>query len=349
MSAADKLVGLDLPNGWRVTRHLARNPNGTGGTFSQSYEVQNGERTGFLKAFDFSAAFEPGVDTVSAIQILVEAYNHERDVLTHCGTRRLSNVVLAIDHGSVQVPGLSQIEGRVFYMIFEMARGDVRVQMDLSQRFDALWCMRALKDVSLGLHQVHKEMIAHQDAKPSNVLVYDSERFRVADFGRASMRGQAARHDMLPVAGDRSYAPPELLYGFMHPDFIPRRIGCDLYMLGNLAAFLFSGVNVTAYLLSVLDTAHHPTKWGGTYAEVLPYIENAFATVLSDLSALIDPVVREEVLTLIRELCEPDLARRGHPKGVGRTGQFSLERYVSRLDLLARRTAIRHNRPAAAA
>lgn len=343
MSAADQLAGLTLQNGWQVTRHLTRNPNGTGGTFSQSYEVKNGNRVGFLKAFDFSQAFDQGVDTVEAIQNLVEAYNHERDVLSHCGERRLSNVVLAIDHGSVQVPGLSQMEGRVFYMIFEMAEGDVRVQMDLSSRFDALWCMRALRDVCLGLHQVHREMIAHQDAKPSNVLVYDRNNFKVADFGRSSMRGQAARHDAYPVAGDRSYAPPELLYGFMHPDFIPRRVGCDLYMLGNLAAFLFSGVNVTAHLFSVLDAQHHPTNWGGTYEEVLPYLENAFSTVLDNIRPLIDDVVRDDVVVLVRELCEPDLSRRGHPRGMGRAGQYSLQRYVSHLDLLARRTSVRAN------
>jgi eukaryotic-like serine/threonine-protein kinase len=343
MSAADQLVGLNLPNGWRVTRHLARHPNGTGGTFSQSYEVKNGDRIGFLKAFDFAPAFEPGVDTVSAIQILVDAYNHERDVLSHCRERRLSNVVLAIDNGSVQVPGLPTMEGRVFYMIFEMADGDVRVQMDVRTRFDMLWCMRALKDVCLALHQVHREMIAHQDAKPSNVLTYGKNACKLADFGRSSRRGHNVRHDNYNVAGDRSYAPPELLYGFLHTDFIPRRIGCDLYMLGNLAAFLFSGVNVTAHLLSSLDPQHHPKNWGGTYEEVLPYLESAFTSVLGDIGPLVDSIVRDEVVAIIRELCEPDLSRRGHSKGMGRPGQFSLERYVSQLDLTARRLSIRLN------
>jgi serine/threonine protein kinase len=136
---------------------------------------------------------------------------------------------------------MQPMEGRVFYLIFEMAEGDVRVQMNVTTKFDAVWCMRALKDISLGLWQVHKEMIAHQDAKPSNVLTYPGPTFKIADFGRASRRGHSAWHDDLKVAGDRSYAPPEQLYGFLHPDFIPRRMGCDLYMLGNLAAFLFRG------------------------------------------------------------------------------------------------------------
>ena len=349
MSAAERLLRLQLDGGWNVTKQLPRNPSATGGTFSQAYEVRNGNRVGFLKAFDFAPAFDPGIDTAEAIQILVEAYNHERDVLSHCKERRLSHVVLAIEHGTVQVPGLSQMEGRVFYLIFEMATGDVRVQMDTSKRFDVLWCMRALKDVCLGLHQVHREMIAHQDMKPSNVLTYTGGAFKVADFGRSSRRGHVARHDSYQIAGDKTYAPPELLYGFLHTDFIPRRIGCDLYMMGNLAAFLFSGVNVTSHLLSHLDPQHHPRNWAGTYEEVLPYLENAFSRVLDELHPLVDEIVRDDVITLVRDLCEPDLSRRGHSRSLGKPGQYSLERYVSQLDLTAKRLAIRVNSKRSAA
>lgn len=53
--------------------------------------------------------------------------------------------------------------------------------------------MRAIKDVTHGLHQIHKEMIAHQDTKPSNVLAYGDRGFKIADFGRSSRRGQATR------------------------------------------------------------------------------------------------------------------------------------------------------------
>lgn len=246
MSAAEKLEGLTLSNGWIVLEHLARNPNGSGGTFSQSYRVKRGEQVGFLKAFDFAHAFKPGADTTELIQLLTSAYNYEKAILAHCSHRRLSNVVLAMDHGHVQVPGLGEMEGRVFYLVFEMAEGDVRCQLDVNKSFDALWCMHALKDICLGLWQVNREMIAHQDVKPSNVLSFSGDEFKLSDFGRSSRRGHAVWYDGQDFPGDRTYAPPELLYGYTHPDFVPRRVGCDLYMLGNLAAFLFSGVNVTS-------------------------------------------------------------------------------------------------------
>lgn len=349
MSAAEELSGLTLANGWLVVEHLARHPNGSGGTFSQSYRVERdtvfGSKTrkevGFLKAFDFADAFEPNANTTELIQILTSAYNFERDVLAHCHQRRLSNIVLAIDHGHVQVPGLGPMEGRVFYLIFEMAKGDIRCQLDLTNKFDALWCMGALKDVSLGLWQIHKEMIAHQDVKPSNVLSFPDGAFKISDFGRSSRRGHAVWYDGHVIPGDQTYAPPELLYGFTHPDFVPRRVGCDLYMLGNLVAFLFSGVNITSALLSKLDKQHHPRNWGGVYADVLPYLQEAFAVLLEEQKAHIDDeLVRDEAVLLIKELCNPDLALRGHPKGIGRHDQYSLQRYVTRLDLITKRLAV---------
>jgi hypothetical protein len=62
--------------------------------------------------------------------------------------------------------------------------------------------------------------------------------------------------------------------------------------------------------------------------------------VLADLSEQIDPLVRGEITTLVRELCNPDLARRGHRKGIGSTSQYSLERYKSHTDLLLKRTTV---------
>lgn len=341
MSAAKQLAGLTVGNGWKVSRHLARDPNGTGGVFSESYEVHNGARRGFLKAFDFSGAFAPAVDTTREIERLVKSYNHEKEILQHCEIRGLSNVVIAIDSGHVQVPMLGTMEGRVFYLIFEMAQGDIRVQMDLTKRFNALLCMKALKDVTLGLRQVHKEMIAHQDMKPSNVLVYPGEKFKVSDFGRSSRKGQAAAHDTFTVAGDRTYAPPELLYGFMHGDFAARRLGCDMFMLGNLATFLFSGVNMTSLLLSLIDDQHKPRQWGGSYADVKPYLQSAFSRALKTVEPLIEPIIREEVMTIINEQCNPDLDARGHPRGIAKYNQYSLERYVSIMDATVKRLQIK--------
>jgi eukaryotic-like serine/threonine-protein kinase len=159
--AAAQLLGMTLPSGWSVKASVGRAKNATGGTFSHSYVVERDGQKGFLKAFDFSEAFT-SKNTIALLSALTAAYENERDVLQVCNARRLSKVVVAIESGDVQVPNFDPISGRVFFLVFELADGDVRSQVDRSNRFDVVWSTRALKDVCLGLWQVHRQMIAHQ-------------------------------------------------------------------------------------------------------------------------------------------------------------------------------------------
>lgn len=339
MSAAEHLQGTALDGGWTVGKKVVHTPS-SGGVFSVPYIVTDRDgKEHFLKALDFSDAFSKP-DPARALQEMTSAYNHERDILEHCRDRKLSRVVIAITHGYTQVTGFGAVEGRVAYLIFELAESDVRKQVDVKTRLDCLLSLAILNDVTLGMMQLHREAIAHQDLKPSNVLTYGDKGCRVGDFGRSSRRGYTVWMDNLGVAGDRTYAPPEQLYSNLHVDFVVRRIGCDLYLLGNLAAFLFTGINVTAALLSRIDPSFHPNRWGGTYDQVLPHLQRAFADVLVDLSQNIDPLVKNDIINLVRELCNPDLGKRGHRKGVGSNSQYSLERYKSFTDLLLKRTTV---------
>ena len=341
MTAAARLSGLTLSDGWRLTEHIKRSPYSTGGTFSHSYLATKDGMMAFVKAFDFSHAFEPDADTLEILNLLTASYEHERDVLEHCRGRRLSNVAIAIGHGHVSVPDMNTMEGRVYYLLFEKADGDIRCQMDESDAMDSVWCMRALRHVCLGLWQIHRELIAHQDIKPSNILCYGSEDFRVADFGRSSRRGHGVWYDAAKIPGDRTYAPPELLYGYTHPDFVPRRIGSDLYMFGNLAAFLFTGVNVTEALMAQLDPQHHFRQWGSNYAAVVPYLQEAFGRLLQEAQPHLHEHIRVYITSLVRQLCNPDVSMRGHPRGLGQPNQYSLERYVSQLTHQLTRMEIR--------
>lgn len=333
--AAAHLVGLVLQD-WEVVSKIAPSDGGSGGNFSHHYIAKKDGKSAFVKAMDLSSALSPDEDTVALIRMLTAAYEHEREILLHCRDRRLSKVVLAITHGEIQVPNFERIAGRVFYLIFDLADGDIRRQVDETKRFSKEWALRALRDVAHGLWQIHKELIAHQDMKPSNVLFYKGEGFRIADFGRASRRGRLIDHDEFNVAGDRTYSPPELLYGQIDPEFSIRRFGCDVYMLGNLAAFMFAGVNVTTAITVRLDAQFRWTNWNGTYAEALPYVQAAFTEFLTDLRASLDDDVGDEITRLVRELCNPDPKLRGHTRGIGRPNQYSMERYVSELDRMSK-------------
>lgn len=340
MVAASRLLGLPLGNGWTVYERVQRLPGSSGGTFSHSYLARRGNDIAFVKAFDFSAAFEPDVDTMNVLKQLTTSYEHERDVLEHCRNLHISNVATAIEHGSVLVPNMNSMEGRVFYLLFDCAEGDIRSQMSETSAYDHVWCLIALRQVCLGLWQVHRELIAHQDLKPSNVLYFGREDIRISDFGRASRRGISIWYDEHEIAGDQTYAPPELLYGYVDSDFTKRRIGTDIYMLGNLAAFLFTGVNLTESILAQLDPQHHYTKFQSDYRSVLPYLQESFGKVLEEIRVHLPPTISEDIISLIIQLGNPDIDKRGYPNRIGSRYQFSLEPYVGKLTNMVREMQI---------
>jgi serine/threonine protein kinase len=255
----------------------------------------------------------------------------------------MSRVVLAIDDGVVDVP--NGFPPRVNYLIFELADTNIRKTLNLEAKLDTAAKLRALQNVATGLRQLHDKDIAHQDVKPSNVLQFGSQVppvSKVADLGRATDRGRAASHDEYPIAGDRTYAPPEQLYGATPIDFGQRRYGCDLYQLGSLTAFLFTGVSMNALLLRHLDRSHSWREWSGSYGEVLPYVRDAFGRSVAYAGESVEIEVRDDVMRILGYLCEPDPTRRGHPATVSRPGNpFSLERTVTEFDLLTRRAEIR--------
>src|SRR6185437_7605631 len=170
---AELLAGLSLDGGWKVTERITAGPDATGGVFSVSYIVESAHSgRAFLKALDFSKAF-----------------NFERDILQKCADRRMDRVVRAIGDGNVRTTATSG-GGVVQYLIFELADRDVRLQLSLSSKVDLAWKLRSLHHIATGLMQLHSAGIAHQDLKPSNVLVFEGKTSKVSDLGRAAYQGR---------------------------------------------------------------------------------------------------------------------------------------------------------------
>ena len=333
---ASKLRGLALSGGWTADKELT-GLSDTGGNFSYTYQVTHEDgRKAFLKALDYSRALR-APDPPAALQALTAAYLFERNLLQTCKSRRMDRVVQSVDSGYVVVDQTDL--GRVEYLILEIADSDVRSFLSASSKIQLAWVLRSLHHIATGIHQLHSADIAHQDVKPSNVLVFGKAVSKVADLGSASLKGASSPRDDRDFAGDPAYAPPELLYGYRDPDWNARRFGCDAYLLGSMIVFMFTGLNATSLLLSKMAPDHHPRKWTGTYREVLPYLQDAFGLALSSFAASIPAeLVRSDLRDMVSFLCEPDISLRGHPRNrVGHTARFSLERFLSKLDLLARK------------
>ena len=335
---AHHLLGRTLEGAWSVVASVPRSPTDTGGNFSVSYLVEHEDgRTAFLKALDYSAALRRP-DAARVLQAMTESYNFERDVLDDCERRGMSRIVRVYGSGTLLEPEFGHA---VDYLIFEPAHGDVRRALDAMDAFDVTWALRACHHAAVAVQQLHSAQLAHQDVKPSNLLVFDDGLAKLGDLGRSSRRGTAAPHDALAVRGDPAYAPPELLYGHVDPDWRMRCQACDVYLLGSLILFIFTRTQTTAELMRRLPMALRPPKYrgsfAGTYADALPYLVNAFDEVAESFIAQLRGQRAAELAEHFRALCHPDLAQRGDAIQRRRgLNPYELRRVISRLDVLTR-------------
>ncbi|KAG6826417.1 hypothetical protein H0H92_015863 [Tricholoma furcatifolium] len=165
--------------------------------------------------------------------------------------------------------------------------------------------IQLLHDVSLGLQFLHERSIVHGDLKGTNILVDDSERACIADFGLSSI---------LPSQGGTPYCQaPELLLGEYNTK------ASDIYAFGCLAYEVFAGkqpftetFNRSLVMIKVLE-GHRPKRpdnspiwntWGLTRTDDLwTMIEDGWKANPAER-----PAIESVIQTLERALAE---GRRG--------------------------------------
>ena len=339
---ADNLVGYTIGD-WTVVKKLTHKSS-TGGNFSIGYEVINSSGSkGFLKALDYSSAFS-GPNMVDKLNAMTGAYIFERDLLSKCIDKRLRYVVKIIDGGHFELGPDQYPVGVAFcppvdYMILEMADYSIRNLIDVSHAFDYAWALRSLHNVAVGIEEMHGVQIAHQDVKPSNVLIFDEKRVsKLGDVGRASSITTPAEHDQFVCAGDPKYSPFEQLYGEANPDWKMRRYSCDMFMFGNLIMTYFTNVSITMAVLNKLPLSCFPGDWKGTYRAILPQIQNVFSECMEEFNHNVDKELRNELVAMVQQLCCPEPEKRGDLKNAHLgSQQYSLRRYISRLDYWAKK------------
>jgi serine/threonine protein kinase len=325
---------------WVVKDRFDRSGRGSGGSFSTSYLVEGRDGTkAFLKAMDYAKAFSSD-DVPRALQILTATFNFERDLLAVCLEHNMSRIVRVLDEGQVDVEGSDFPVKTVNFLIFELAKGDVSCQVDTVTRLDTAVAVRTLHCVAIGLQQLHTRGITHQDVRPSNILQFQEAIAKLADLGRAGSTSHNAPHDEVTIPGFIEYAPPECLYK-MNRGRIEihqwRRAG-DLYLLGSMIYFMFEGQMLTPIMQSRLGTQQTATNWTDGFEAALPFYRNIFGEIVETFADGLPETLRTPLRQMIRELCEPDPRLRGHPKDRHLQGaQYSLERFISALNVLAAR------------
>ncbi len=182
MRPAESLIGLDLDGGWHVVNKIDSLPSANCVYLSANYVVSNKEgKKAFLKAIDYILAIKQK-DPPLALANLTNAFLFERNLLNQCKGQKCDRVVIPITDGSVTIPGYEEY-GTVSYIIFDLAKNDVRKEIEGWKEFDLAWVLRSMHETAIGLNQLHSIGIAHQNIKPSKILVFPEIGSKISGFG----------------------------------------------------------------------------------------------------------------------------------------------------------------------
>ncbi len=345
--AAWNLTGKTTDNGWSIVErlpHRSEDPKEekTGGAFSVGYRVEKEGKLSFMKVFDIVKAFEKGRRLEVEIERITGEYNHEKALLDLCTSGRMSRVVKILDHGVILTPFPLSFDPDytlpLHYIIFERADGgDIRDVFNTYDKVNDAIKLEYLHHTIVGIQQIHKAQISHQDIKPSNVVVFkeNGDGAKLVDFGRALKKGVPAPHASLKVAGAKYNAPPEQLYGHEAPDWHDRREAGDLYNFGSLVSFMYSGKYATTGIFENMQRELLPGIWQGAYEDVLPMVQMAFAQFLVDIRPSFPEWARDSLEQVVKLCCEPDVYKRGDPRARAQVGKpIGVDRFISRMNTL---------------
>jgi len=330
---ASRLEGKKVGQ-WNVIKRKPKDAADSSGYFSSCYYVENDKKEkAFLKAYNYVYAFNRKAGSADTLKFMTENFTYERDLLKLCGNSKMRRVVMAIDSGEYEEPG--EVITVPFLVFEEADGGNLTSFLPIS---NLSWKLQSFHGALLGVSQLHKAKVAHQDIKPSNILIFGKTVAKISDLGSATQFGNASNWEQLDIAGDQRYAPVELLYKYFSPNWETRRFGADLFMLGGLLTYMVADANFLSMLYAKLESHQRHNSFGGNFNQAMPFLVNAYHLALSDLKPCIPEKIRDELVQIIAELTHPDPDKRGNPRRLGSPhGQFSLERYISIIDRLSKK------------
>jgi tRNA A-37 threonylcarbamoyl transferase component Bud32 len=248
----DPMVGYRIAGRYEILRPLAR------GGFGQVFKARDTklERIVAIKLVDLGKASE---DTRS--RMLREARANAR--LHH------PNVVVLHDAGE---------DPYGLYLVLEYVAGASLADVLQGGPLEPQRAAEIAEECALALGAAHAHGIVHRDVKPANILLTESGRVKVADFGVARMVGEARLTDRGSIIGTPNYMAPEQIDGVeVGPEADMFALGCVLYeMLAGRPPF--DGDTTSEVLGRILRGSPDP----------MPPLDHSVAPLVDIVTALLD-------------------------------------------------------------
>lgn len=125
-------------------------------------------------------------------------FSHEAQSMARLSHENVLRVVDIDRHGALP------------FIVMELARGgSIYDWLDRQGPMDPTLACRVLRQACAGLSHAHQHGIVHRDVKPHNLLVMDTERIVVTDFGIAQLSDEMSATKTGSIMGTFAYMAPE--------------------------------------------------------------------------------------------------------------------------------------------
>ena len=175
----------------------------------------------------------PTLNTTVAIKMLSHELVYDEDFCTRF--KNEAKIIAALQHENIVQVIDSEEAFATFFIVMEKIGGTVLSQMIDKRGVVPFEDTRSiLRQLAEALDCAHTHGVIHRDIKPSNVIIEESGRVKLMDFGIAKTRAEAAQEDE-DIVGTAEYMSPEQALG-------KKMDGrADLYSVGIMAFEMLTG------------------------------------------------------------------------------------------------------------
>ena len=202
------------------------------------------------------------LDRIVAVKILHAKYGDDHDFVVRF--RQEAQAAAKLSHPNIVNIYDVGYDENVHYIVMEYVRGEtLKEYIEKHGHLPINTSIQITFDIGEALENAHKNGIVHCDIKPHNILVTETGRIKVADFGIArAINSSATNKDDHAVLGSVHYFSPEQASGG------PVDERTDIYSLGVVMYEMMTGVvpfegetAISVALQHVQDDIPLPTKY----------------------------------------------------------------------------------------
>ena len=202
------------------------------------------------------------LDRIVAVKILLAKYGNDHDFVVRF--RQEAQAAAKLSHPNIVNIYDVGYDENVHYIVMEYVRGEtLKEYIEKHGHLPINTSIQITFDIGEALENAHKNGIVHCDIKPHNILVTETGRIKVADFGIArAINSSATNKDDHAVLGSVHYFSPEQASGG------PVDERTDIYSLGVVMYEMMTGVvpfegetAISVALQHVQDDIPLPTKY----------------------------------------------------------------------------------------